>query len=1085
MPTNNTKRRLALKALGGSALAGSLTDKLPAIWQRPLVHSAALPAHAQASPLPLGNITLMLRDPASGGALSFNVQYELQYSETTPREVTHVYFGTQRQIAVHESRPGLLDAMFPAAHAQAVTTDAPARLTGSVDITRLTTIAFERTASRVQTGMLQLRYNQVDCPFEITVELLRDRSAIYQITAETSTSCGDYIIEAPTNEDGSYMEGSGFGVITEPADRSLVRPQGEPEMQSPITFRVGDLVNQSQGVAQVDWFVFYHPITGQATGIGFGDITTEQDPEQMSGRFGQIFPAAYAQGEPSPDLPSLGIEGSVQYLHFDGFAETSNMDAVGFVLNGQSARVPILAERQDAPAMPQAATTPGVSPRQAVSLRLMNRSALTDVNLDFGLFPQSGLNDARGNPITPVSRAQVSKWLAENVIHTISFVEGAYSGNEGEQVTVRLTKQGPGAITFNLERAGTAGNEDARIGMLVADIPVTLPPGTQPVPMNLGQVTLSVAVDDYKIDVDLLVDTNDAEGPETVTLMIENPTVAGGQGRVRIGDIGQADITIVDTAVPQPSADRPWVGWAQTAYEFDEPPQGTIPANYVLDDFGTRPGPEIMRYESAIRVQFSFSPPDEPGTTPSLTGDNAISVYFRVTDGPGVESGTDVRGFDLGDDYRLNATVRPDGLLVLRGSPYTIDVDVLRDMANEGYETVTLTLELDPNNSDAYIIDPDAVTTVITLVNNPEPTTPTPPTPGPTVAMTTPALVERTFSWTWGSATDPIAGTDAGDGNTYYVIGELVTESPGVIQTEALATSHTYQVYQNGRLLYTVDLKANTVDGENGIMEMGAGSRHDFRFNSNADSIAFSLNPPINSVKSNDFPVNLSVGPEAGVTIGLYYDRREDSVGWHLVGLQNNNVLVSGEPTNPVIMESIPDPDPVVLPSVTTTSGPRSFMYEGTIDHKIRGMFTLRADAPDSGTINATHLASHTLTVFNALDTDYTNVDFVLDLVNEMITINMSISGDDTTTAAIGVRHDFEYVIGTNTFVQSRTTTATQDIAVAIDAEGRAGASGTRYGIRYVTSGGASWALQHGDGTTVFEGSSVADIGTITIDPVV
>ena len=44
-----TKRRMVLKTLGGSALAGTLADRLPVTWQRPLVESAILPAHAQVS----------------------------------------------------------------------------------------------------------------------------------------------------------------------------------------------------------------------------------------------------------------------------------------------------------------------------------------------------------------------------------------------------------------------------------------------------------------------------------------------------------------------------------------------------------------------------------------------------------------------------------------------------------------------------------------------------------------------------------------------------------------------------------------------------------------------------------------------------------------------------------------------------------------------------------------------------------------------------------------------------------------------------------------------------------------------------
>ena len=45
------KRRLALKTLSGGALAGGLFEAMPKSWQRPLINSGVLPAHAQSSPL--------------------------------------------------------------------------------------------------------------------------------------------------------------------------------------------------------------------------------------------------------------------------------------------------------------------------------------------------------------------------------------------------------------------------------------------------------------------------------------------------------------------------------------------------------------------------------------------------------------------------------------------------------------------------------------------------------------------------------------------------------------------------------------------------------------------------------------------------------------------------------------------------------------------------------------------------------------------------------------------------------------------------------------------------------------------------
>ena len=74
------KRRLALKALGGSALTGSLLERLPAAWQRPLVQSAALPANAQLSPAPTRQFQLRTVD--SGIETPVEVPYALNPTQS-------------------------------------------------------------------------------------------------------------------------------------------------------------------------------------------------------------------------------------------------------------------------------------------------------------------------------------------------------------------------------------------------------------------------------------------------------------------------------------------------------------------------------------------------------------------------------------------------------------------------------------------------------------------------------------------------------------------------------------------------------------------------------------------------------------------------------------------------------------------------------------------------------------------------------------------------------------------------------------------------------------------------------------------
>ena len=61
------KRRLALKTLSGGALAGGLLEAMPKSWQRPLINSGVLPAHAQQSPLSGASPEI---SPSESGSLS-------------------------------------------------------------------------------------------------------------------------------------------------------------------------------------------------------------------------------------------------------------------------------------------------------------------------------------------------------------------------------------------------------------------------------------------------------------------------------------------------------------------------------------------------------------------------------------------------------------------------------------------------------------------------------------------------------------------------------------------------------------------------------------------------------------------------------------------------------------------------------------------------------------------------------------------------------------------------------------------------------------------------------------------------------
>ena len=110
---NNPKRRLALKALGGSALAGGLADKLPAIWQKPLVQGSLLPAHAQTTSVQ-GQVQIAIHDTSTGAMVtSGTIVYTLDVDSNG--QITRFRIPTG---AITAQRPAIANALFPAAYAQ-------------------------------------------------------------------------------------------------------------------------------------------------------------------------------------------------------------------------------------------------------------------------------------------------------------------------------------------------------------------------------------------------------------------------------------------------------------------------------------------------------------------------------------------------------------------------------------------------------------------------------------------------------------------------------------------------------------------------------------------------------------------------------------------------------------------------------------------------------------------------------------------------------------------------------------------------------------------------------------------------------
>ena len=163
------KRRLALKALGGSALAGGLADKLPAAWQRPLVQSAVLPAHAQTS----GGLGLTIYHETGAPLASTRLTYTMETNDSD--EITAVTFRRDAQTSYVPAQ-----SLFPVAYAQ----------TNQLVLLEDVTLNFGPTGSdedRTARGTLPLRYNnQIPCGVPVTLTLAPGRDSIASMeTGET------------------------------------------------------------------------------------------------------------------------------------------------------------------------------------------------------------------------------------------------------------------------------------------------------------------------------------------------------------------------------------------------------------------------------------------------------------------------------------------------------------------------------------------------------------------------------------------------------------------------------------------------------------------------------------------------------------------------------------------------------------------------------------------------------------------------------------------------------------------------------------------------------------------------------------
>ena len=290
------KRRLALKTLTGSALVGGLADKLPSVWQRPLVHSSALPAHAQVSPLEqvrrrpgLPTVQLQLVDgsgnpllDSTGNRITLAIPYGITRS-TTSRRIETITFNTSS--ATFAQSPALIEALFPAAYAQQMpTTQMPKALSLVQDLVLdFTTVVPAAGQRPSQIGIMDLQYDGDTCGgLEIIAYLTPDFTELNELAVNAEAMCaGNLQIRAAA-------ENSGFFAL--PTQRpgqmmnlrlAVFDSQSQQPMSQPLELPV---MAETDGSGEITKIMF------DGTGV-----MSSNDTGEPAGLMERLFPAAYAQ----------------------------------------------------------------------------------------------------------------------------------------------------------------------------------------------------------------------------------------------------------------------------------------------------------------------------------------------------------------------------------------------------------------------------------------------------------------------------------------------------------------------------------------------------------------------------------------------------------------------------------------------------------------------------------------------------------------------------------------------------------------------------------------------------------------------
>lgn len=227
---NQNKRRLALKALTGSAVAGGLIDKLPSVWQRPLVHGSVLPVHAQSSPEveETGQVQLTVNN--SGGQSETNQPLTYMIDRNSDGEITHIRIPTGIVSATGRvSASAAMDALLPAAYAQN---------SGSNFVVQqefVINFANRLSASADLVFSLQIYTRTITCTISITAYLTQSRRELDRLVASPAECMGgDFDVLPVTGPD------SGFSNDPNPPSTVPIPPVSIPEGEMRFEWFWGD-----------------------------------------------------------------------------------------------------------------------------------------------------------------------------------------------------------------------------------------------------------------------------------------------------------------------------------------------------------------------------------------------------------------------------------------------------------------------------------------------------------------------------------------------------------------------------------------------------------------------------------------------------------------------------------------------------------------------------------------------------------------------------------------------------------------------------------------------------------------------------